>query len=106
MGEDYGFEFPDVRDEYIAKSGEEITVRIERDYRRGGDYYDLEDDDITFDIHFDTCIDGKPRVSLPIGVSQEKAEKTARLLYPEDREASKSMYDVRSIERQERERGA
>ncbi len=104
---DYGFELPDVRDEYICKDGATIKILINRHWGYG--QYD-EDEEPTFQVSFDIIrkdeLHGQEVTHLPIGTREEQACEIARKLYEEDEEESQAIYEMRAEEAAERRMGA
>ena len=103
MAYDYGFDLPDARHSYYDKTGELVTVHIIRDWEfedRYGDY-----DEPKFKVRF-KIFRGSEVTTLPYGVDECKAISIAESMYPVDIEASKSYWEVESMERMERRMGA
>lgn len=116
---DYGFDLPDVRDEYISKDGGKVSIVIVRHwYQPDEDYEATSRFKVSFNIIYDNEVpkDTEDGVKifvrnhvvteLPIGVDESKAYDIAHLMYEEDVEASDSIRELRAMENAERRMGA
>ena len=103
MPYDYGFDLPDERHSYYDKGGELVTIHILRDWEFEDSYGDY--DEPKFKVRF-KIVRGGIVTSLPHGVDESKAISIAETMYPIDETASRSRWEVESMERMERRMGA
>lgn len=105
--QDYGFELPDNRSSYIDKEGATVEIHIIRDWH----HHPEDPETVTYACRFEIKrqLPGelmRVEMDFPRGIDQCAVEKVARLLYPEDPEASQAIYEMRAIEAGERRVGA
>ena len=97
---DYGFDLPDTRDEYYDTGGELVAIKIDRHWHHN------EDGKPCYFVRSFTIARKDEVISLPIGVSEAKAQAIAREMYPEDAASSEELRELREEEAAERRAGA
>lgn len=106
---DYGFDMPDDRHSFYAvgpdgEPGTEalITVKIQRHWHP----HPEDPDDVDYKCSFDICKDGDVVISLPVGTRQEQAQEVAHILFKEDAELTRGLWECDAIQRAEARMGA
>ena len=106
---DYGFDMPDIRHTFIARTQEDdpedfpkITVRIQRHWQP----HPEDPDSMQYKCSFDIFKDDQLVLQMPIGTREEQAREVAHILFQEDEEQTNALLDIMAMERAEQRVGA